>query len=82
VLRERTERPEGILSGNALLVGRDPDRIVATVERLLTDERSLVQMAQRSLPYGDGHAADRISAVIADWLGDHSATGSVAAAAA
>ena len=82
VLRERTERPEGILSGNAVLVGRDPRRIVATVERLLTDEGALVQMARRSLPYGDGHSADRISAVIADWLENHSADGSVAAAAA
>lgn len=68
VLRDRTERPEGILSGNALLVGRDAETILRTVERLLSDATALAAMGQPSLPYGDGHAARRIAAVIEEWL--------------
>lgn len=68
ILRERTERPEGILSGNAILVGRDPDAILATVDRLLSDRRALEAMSKQALPYGDGKAAVRIANAISDWL--------------
>jgi UDP-N-acetylglucosamine 2-epimerase (non-hydrolysing) len=68
VLRDRTERPEGILSGNTILVGREPESIRATVDRLLSDEEELARMGQPAFPYGDGRAAFRIAAHIADWL--------------
>lgn len=69
VLRGKTERPEGVTSGNMRLVGNDRDRIVAEVQRLLTDQNAYTAMAQPRLPYGDGHAAERIAAAIMDWLG-------------
>ena len=68
ILRDRTERPEGIASGNLMLVGRDPGRIRATVDRLLDDRAALQSMARPSLPYGDGRASERIASVIDEWL--------------
>lgn len=68
VLRDRTERPEGILSGNALLVGRDPATIRATVDRLLGEDAALDAMRKPALPYGDGRASRRIAAAIEQWL--------------
>ena len=68
VLREKTERPEGIASGSAVLVGTSSERIVAEARRLLHDERALAAMRDRTFPYGDGKAALRIAAIIAEWL--------------
>ena len=68
VLREKTERPEGIRSGNMLLVGTDTRTIVETSQRLLADEAALAAMAVPALPYGDGHAAPRIAAAIGAFL--------------
>ena len=68
VLRDKTERPEGIASGNMLLVGTDTDRIVSETIRLLSDAAAYAAMARPAFPYGDGRAAPRIAAVIADWL--------------
>ena len=68
ILRDRTERPEGIASGNAMLVGRDPARIRAAVEMLLANEPALQAMRKPALPYGDGRAAERIASVIEEWL--------------
>ena len=65
VLRETTERSEGIAAGTARLVGTDPDRIVAEVTRLLDDAAAYRTMAQARNPYGDGQASRRI----ADLLG-------------
>jgi UDP-N-acetylglucosamine 2-epimerase (non-hydrolysing) len=65
VLRDTTERPEGVAAGNARLVGTDPDRIVAEVTRLLDDPAARAAMALVSNPYGDGRAAARIAAIIA-----------------
>jgi len=67
VLREKTERPEGVASGNMLLVGTDRNRIVAGVERLL-DPGVRAAMSRRAFPYGDGHSAERIAGHIADYL--------------
>ncbi len=64
VLRETTERPEGIAAGTARLVGTDPDRIVAEVTRLLDDAAAYRAMAQARSPYGDGEAAQRIVSII------------------
>lgn len=68
VLRDKTERPEGLASGNALLVGTGTARIVEEVSRLLADPVALAAMARRALPYGDGRAAPRIAAIIEKWL--------------
>ena len=68
ILRDRTERPEGIASGNAILVGRDPNRIQEVVERLLANYALLQSMRKPALPYGDGRAAERIAPVIDDWF--------------
>ena len=71
VLRQRTERPEGIACGNARLVGTDTATIVAEADRLLNDPVAWAAMAQRSLPYGDGRAAPRIAAIVEEWLSVH-----------
>ncbi len=69
ILRDRTERPEGIASGNAILAGRDANRIQSLVEWLLDDEEALAAMTRPALPYGDGFASERIAIVIERWLG-------------
>jgi len=65
VLRDVTERPEGIAAGAALLVGTEPRRIVAATERLLADREAYRRMATVANPYGDGQAAERIAAILA-----------------
>lgn len=60
VLRETTERPEGIAAGTARLIGSDEDRIVAEVVRLLDDPAAHAAMARAHNPFGDGHASARI----------------------
>jgi len=65
VLREKTERPEGVEAGLARLVGTDEDRIVAEASRLLSDPAARRRMAEGGNPYGDGRASDRIADVLA-----------------
>lgn len=60
VLREKTERPEGLEAGVAKLVGTDPERIVGEASRLLEDPEEHARMASMENPYGDGRAAERI----------------------
>jgi len=60
VLRDVTERPEGIATGNLALVGTDPDRIVATATRLLDDPAAHAAMARPAFPFGQGDAAIKI----------------------
>jgi UDP-N-acetylglucosamine 2-epimerase (non-hydrolysing) len=60
VLREVTERPEGVAAGTVRLVGTNRERIVGEVVRLLEDAEAYHQMAQAVNPYGDGQAASRI----------------------
>lgn len=60
VLRDVTERPEGVEAGVARLVGTDPELIVTEVRRLLTDQSAYDAMAKPANPYGDGRAAERI----------------------
>ncbi len=60
VMREITERPEGIAAGTAKLVGAKAQRIVEGVHTLLSDDEAYAQMAQAINPYGDGQAAQRI----------------------
>jgi UDP-N-acetylglucosamine 2-epimerase (non-hydrolysing) len=60
VLRETTERPEGIEAGTLKLVGTETNQIVREAERLLDDPAAHAKMAKAVNPYGDGHAAERI----------------------
>jgi UDP-N-acetylglucosamine 2-epimerase (non-hydrolysing) len=60
VLREKTERPEGVQAGVLKLVGTDTQRIVSEAANLLDDDRAYAAMAHTSNPYGDGQAAGRI----------------------
>ena len=60
VLREVTERPEGVEAGALKLVGTGTSRIVQETKRLLKDESAYAAMAKASNPFGDGHAAERI----------------------
>jgi UDP-N-acetylglucosamine 2-epimerase (non-hydrolysing) len=62
VLREVTERPEGVDTGALRIVGTDRARIVAEASTLLDDDAAYGQMAHADNPFGDGHAAERIVA--------------------
>jgi len=64
VLRDKTERTEGIDAGAAILVGTNAERIVGQTERLLRDDDARTTMAGAKNPYGDGHAADLIVDII------------------
>ena len=61
VMRDTTERPEGIAAGTARLVGTDSAVIAEELLRLLTDRAAYEQMANAVNPYGDGRAAERIA---------------------
>lgn len=65
VLRNVTERPEGVEAGTLKLVGTDYEVIVAETEKLLNDPAAYQKMATAVNPYGDGHAAERIAECIA-----------------
>lgn len=69
VMRETTERPEGVEAGTVRLVGADREGIVAQVTSLLQDESLYSTMAQAQNPYGDGKAAARIVERIRTYLG-------------
>lgn len=60
VLRDVTERPEGVAAGTLKLVGTDTGTIVKEATRLLEDPSAYEQMAKAANPYGDGHAAEKI----------------------
>lgn len=61
VMRDTTERPEGLAAGTALLVGTETDTIVSHLLALLNDRAAYDRMARAVNPYGDGHAAERIA---------------------
>ncbi len=61
VLREVTERPEGVEAGTAVIVGTDRDKIVRTASELLTSPEAYAKMANAVSPYGDGRASARIA---------------------
>ena len=69
VMRETTERPEGVQAGTAKLVGADRDRIVREVLGLLDDDAAYQAMARAHNPFGDGKAAERIADIIAGKAG-------------
>lgn len=69
VMRETTERPEGVAAGTAKLVGTDPDRIVSEISTLLDVPQAYSVMARAHNPFGDGHAAKRIAGIVAHGFG-------------
>ncbi len=71
VMRETTERPEGIAAGTAKLIGTDEDRIVSEIFTLLDDRTAYAAMARAHNPFGDGHAAARIAEIIAKGFAQH-----------
>ena len=64
VLRDTTERPEGIEAGTLKLVGTDEDTIYEMANLLLNNKEEYEKMAQAKNPYGDGHASERIADAI------------------
>jgi UDP-N-acetylglucosamine 2-epimerase (non-hydrolysing) len=65
VMRETTERPEGVLAGTAKLVGTDRARIVEEIFTLLDDADAYAAMAKAHNPFGDGVSGERIAHIIA-----------------
>ena len=68
VLRDTTERPQGIEAGKLKLVGTDEDAIFRETARLLTDREEYARMSRASNPYGDGHASERIADAIMQYF--------------
>ena len=66
VMRETTERPEGVEAGTAKLVGTDADTIVRETARLLDDEAAYAEMARAHNPFGDGKSSQRICDLLAE----------------
>ena len=64
VMRNTTERPEGIEAGTLRLVGTDEDTIYSEFSRLLCDKTEYEKMSRASNPYGDGHASQRIADIL------------------
>jgi UDP-N-acetylglucosamine 2-epimerase (non-hydrolysing) len=64
VMRDTTERPEGIAAGTAKLVGTDKDVILAEATKLLDDQEHYQAMARAHNPFGDGKASQRIAEII------------------
>ena len=69
VLRDTTERPEGVRAGTLKLVGTDPVCVKEAMAALLTDETLYRKMSQAPNPYGDGRASERIVQAILHYFG-------------
>lgn len=68
VLRDTTERPEGIKAGTLKLVGTDEENIYKEARKLLIDKEAYNKMSNSSNPYGDGHASKRIVDAIIEYF--------------
>ena len=66
VMRDTTERPEGIAAGTLKLVGTEEETIYTEFSRLLCDRTEYEAMSKASNPYGDGHACERIADILCD----------------
>lgn len=67
VMREVTERKEGVDAGTAVLVGTDEELIVSTAQKLIDQKSEYDKMAKSVNPYGDGKASDRIVQAVKNW---------------
>ena len=68
VMRDTTERPEGIAAGTLKLVGTEEEVIYKNFKELLEDEESYNAMARANNPYGDGHACERIADILESYV--------------
>lgn len=68
VMRDTTERPEGIAAGTLKLVGNQENEIYQECKKLLTDQQEYEKMSKAVNPYGDGHASERIVQAILQYL--------------
>ena len=68
VLRDTTERPEGIKAGTLKLAGTEEETVYSMIRELLTDEREYARMSHASNPYGDGRASKRIADAIVNFF--------------
>jgi UDP-N-acetylglucosamine 2-epimerase (non-hydrolysing) len=75
VMRETTERPEGVTAGTARLVGTDTARIVTEISTLLDDKAAYEAMARAHNPFGDGTAARQIVEIVGREIGSDSTSG-------
>lgn len=64
VVRDTTERPEGVEAGTLKLVGTEKKNIERELKRILTDEKEYLKMAKAVNPYGDGHASEKIADIL------------------
>ena len=64
VMRDTTERPEGIEAGTLKLVGTEEETIYREFSRLLNDPEEYEKMSRAANPYGDGHASERIADIL------------------
>lgn len=64
MLRDTTERPEGVRAGTLKLVGTDPNTVKTAMLQLMDDNVEYQRMAMAENPYGDGHASQRIADII------------------
>lgn len=71
VMRETTERPEGVAAGTAKLIGTDADRIVREVSALLDDDAAYSAMSRAHNPFGDGRSSARIARIVGESLAGH-----------
>ncbi len=69
VLRDKTERPEGVEAGTLKLVGTESEKVKKEMEELLDNDAEYQRMAQAKNPYGDGKASERILDAIAYYFG-------------
>lgn len=67
VMRDTTERPEGMAAGTLKLVGTEEIRIYNEFSQLLSDKEEYDAMSKASNPYGDGHACERIANILCEW---------------
>jgi UDP-N-acetylglucosamine 2-epimerase (non-hydrolysing) len=74
VMREKTERPEGVSAGTARLVGTDREKIVTEVTHLLDDSEAYASMSRAHSPFGDGKAAPQIARAVANAFAEVTAT--------
>ena len=68
VMRDTTERPEGVKAGTLKLVGTNEETIYNEFIKLLEDKNEYEKMSKASNPYGDGHACERIADILQNYL--------------
>ncbi|BDZ77057.1 non-hydrolyzing UDP-N-acetylglucosamine 2-epimerase [Claveliimonas bilis] len=67
VLRDMTERPEGVAAGSLKLVGTDKEQIKRNLKNILRDSKEYLRMSSAQNPYGDGHASEKIVKILMEW---------------